>query len=148
MKKKQFGLSGEVVNCIFVSFCFCYFWFIWFVFVLIFCFNLFVFCLFVGVRVCVFVFLYVVVLFCFVCLFFPLNLTLGQISQTDFFFFHISSFMQPSIGILNSRSSRVVKDSTPSRRRILRYINFGIGESSPILFLDTVNLNLIIFEAW
>ena len=69
-KKKQFGLSGEVVNCIFVRFCFCYFRFIWFVFVLIFCFNLFVFCLFVGVRVFVFVFLYVVVLFCFVCFFF------------------------------------------------------------------------------
>ena len=42
--------------------------------------------------------------------------------------------MQPSIGTLDSPSSRVVKDSTPSRRRILRYINFGIGESSPILF--------------
>ena len=136
------------MNCIFVRFCFCYFRFTWFVFVLIFCFNLFVFCLFVGVRVFVFVF-FVCCCFVLFCLFFfPLNLTLGQISQTDFFFFHISSFMQPSIGILNSRSSRVVKDSTPSRRRILGYINFGIGESSPILFLDTVNLNLIIFEAW
>ena len=42
--------------------------------------------------------------------------------------------MQPSMGTLNSPSLRVVKDSTPSRRRILRYINFGIGESSRILF--------------
>ena len=41
--------------------------------------------------------------------------------------------MQPSMGTLNFPSSRIVKDSTPSRRRILRYINFGIGESSPIL---------------
>ena len=57
-------------------------------------------------------------------------------------------FMQPSMGTLNSPSSRVVKDSTPSWRRILRYINFEIGESSPILFLDMVNLHLIIFEAW
>ena len=56
--------------------------------------------------------------------------------------------MQPSMGTLNSPSSRVVKDSTPSRRRILRYINFGIGESSPILFLDMMNLHLIIFEAF
>ena len=56
--------------------------------------------------------------------------------------------MQPLIGTLNSSSSRVVKDSTPSRRRILRYINFGIGESSPILFLDMMNLHLIIFKAW
>ena len=56
--------------------------------------------------------------------------------------------MQPSMGTLNSLSSRVVKDSTPSRRRILRYIIFGIGESSPILFLDMMNLHLITFEAW
>ena len=39
--------------------------------------------------------------------------------------------MQPSMGTLNSPSSRIVKDLTPSRRRILRYINFGIGESWP-----------------
>ena len=56
--------------------------------------------------------------------------------------------MQLSIGTLNSPSSRVVKDSTPSRRRILRYINFGIGESSPVLFLDMMNLHLIMFKAW
>ena len=31
--------------------------------------------------------------------------------------------------------------------RILRYINFGIGESSPILILDMMNLHLITFEA-
>ena len=36
--------------------------------------------------------------------------------------------MQSSIGTLNSLSSRIVKDSTPSPRRILRYIIFGIGE--------------------
>ena len=59
-----------------------------------------------------------------------------------------SLLMQPSMGTLNSPSSRVVKDSTPSRRRILRYINFGIGESSPILFLGMVNFHLIIFETW
>ena len=51
--------------------------------------------------------------------------------------------MQPSMGTLNSPSSRVIKDSTPSQRQILRYINFGIGESSIILFLDMVNLHLI-----
>ena len=56
--------------------------------------------------------------------------------------------MQPSMGTLNSPSSRVVKDSTPSPRRILRYINFGIGGSSPILILDMMNLHLILFEAW
>ena len=33
------------------------------------------------------------------------------------------------MGTLNSPSSRVVIDLTPSRRRILRYKNFGIGES-------------------
>ena len=37
-------------------------------------------------------------------------------------------FMQPSIGILNSPSSSVVKDSTPSRRRFSKSINFGIGD--------------------
>ena len=47
--------------------------------------------------------------------------------------------MQPSMGTLNSPSSRVVKDSTPPRHRILRYINVGIGASSPVLFLDMVN---------
>ena len=52
------------------------------------------------------------------------------------------------MGTLNSPSSRVVKDSTPSRQRILRCINFGIGESSPNLHLDIVNLYLMIFEAW
>ena len=35
-----------------------------------------------------------------------------------------------------------------SRRRILRYINFEFGESSPYLFSDMVNLPLVIFEAW
>ena len=33
--------------------------------------------------------------------------------------------MQPSMANLNSPSSRIVKDSTPFRRRILRCINFG-----------------------
>ena len=42
--------------------------------------------------------------------------------------------------------SRVVNDSTPSRHRILRYINFGIGESSPYLFLNMLNLYLVKFE--
>ena len=50
--------------------------------------------------------------------------------------------MQPSMGILNSPSSRIVKDSTPSRRRILRYINFifGHGESSPNNIWSMANL--------
>ena len=48
--------------------------------------------------------------------------------------------MQPSMGTLNSPSSRVVKDSTASRSRILMCINFGIGESSPNLFLNMMNL--------
>ena len=55
--------------------------------------------------------------------------------------------MQLSMGTLNSPSSRIVKDLTLSRRQILRYINFGIGESWPISFLDLVNLHLITFEA-
>ena len=38
--------------------------------------------------------------------------------------------MQP-MGTMNSPSSGVVKNSTPSRRLILRCIDFGIGESSP-----------------
>ena len=42
----------------------------------------------------------------------------------------------------------LLKGRQKIRRRILRYINFSIGESSPILFLNMVNLNLIIFEAW
>ena len=47
---------------------------------------------------------------------------------------------------LNSPSSRVVKDSTPFRRRILRCKNFRKGESWPSLFLDVVNLYLIKFR--
>ena len=58
--------------------------------------------------------------------------------------------MQPSMHAnLNSPSSRVVKDSTPSRRRILRCKNFGNRESSPTLFLNVVNLYLIkSYERW
>ena len=69
--------------------------------------------------------------------------------------------MQPSIGTLNSPSSRIVKDSTPSRRRILRfdavstsnlevykfgdwwiltYFIFGHGESSLNNIWSMVNL--------
>ena len=44
--------------------------------------------------------------------------------------------MQPSMGTLNTPSSRVVKDSTPSQRRILRCIKFGISESSPNWFFE------------
>ena len=55
-------------------------------------------------------------------------------------------FMQPSMANLNSPSSRVVKDSTPFRRRILRCKNLGKGESWPSLFLDVVNLYLIKFR--
>ena len=55
-------------------------------------------------------------------------------------------FMQPSMANLNSPSSRVVKDSTPFRRRIFRCKNFGKGESWPSLFLDVVNLYLIKFR--
>ena len=58
------------------------------------------------------------------------------------------TFMQPSMGTLNSPSSRVIKDLTPSRRWILRYVHFVIGKSSPILFLNMMNLHLKIFEAW
>ena len=47
----------------------------------------------------------------------------------------LSLIMQPSMGTLNSPSSRIVKDLTPSRRRILRCINFDICESSSNLFL-------------
>ena len=60
--------------------------------------------------------------------------------------FHFSNtqnpwqFMQPSMANLNSPSSRVVKYSAPFRRRILRCINFGNGESSTNPFLDVVNL--------
>ena len=54
--------------------------------------------------------------------------------------------MQPSMANLNSPSSRVVKDSTPFRRRILRCKNFGKGESWPSLFLDVVNLYLMKFR--
>ena len=54
--------------------------------------------------------------------------------------------MQPSMGTLNSPSSRVVKDLTPSQRQILRCINLGISESSPNLFLNMVNLYLVKFE--
>ena len=59
--------------------------------------------------------------------------------------------MQPSMGTLNSPSSTVVEDSTPSRRWILRYINFRYwwiltffifrhGESSPNNIWSMVNL--------
>ena len=57
-----------------------------------------------------------------------------------------SSLMQPSMANLNSPSSRVVKDSTPFRRRILRCKNFGKGESWPSFFLDEVNLYLMKFR--
>ena len=55
------------------------------------------------------------------------ELLLSAICQLYFDKMHI--LMQPSMGTLNSPSSRIVKDSTPSRCRILRYINFGIDES-------------------
>ena len=55
--------------------------------------------------------------------------------------------MQPSMSTLNSPSSRIVKDSTQSRRRILRCLDFSIGESSPNLFLNMVNIYLVRFEA-
>ena len=59
------------------------------------------------------------------------------------------TFMQPSMANLNSPSSRIVKDATPFRRRILRCINFGNSESSPNNFLNVVNLYLIKFkEMW
>ena len=51
------------------------------------------------------------------------------------------------MGTLNS-PSRVVNNSMPSQHRILRCINFGIGESSPYLFLNMSNLYLVKFEAW
>ena len=54
--------------------------------------------------------------------------------------------MQLSMANLNSPSSRVVKDSTPFRRRILRCKHFGNGESSPSLFWDVVNLYIIEFK--
>ena len=50
-------------------------------------------------------------------------------------------------GTLIPPSSRVVKDSTPSRHRILRCINFGIGGSLANLFLNMVNLYLVKIEA-
>ena len=73
---------------------------------------------------------------------------------------HLFILMQPSMGTLNSPASRF-KDSTPSRRRILRYINFGIsesfifrlGESSPNNIWITVRFVVLLFslfesESW
>ena len=54
----------------------------------------------------------------------------------------VYKLMQPSKGTLNS--PRVVKDSTPSRRRILRCISLRIGESSPNLIFAAVNLDPIV----
>ena len=62
------------------------------------------------------------------------------------YIFKDNILMQPSMANLNSPSSRVVKDSTLFRRRILRCINFGNGESSPNQFLDVVKLYLIKFK--
>ena len=64
--------------------------------------------------------------------------------------------MQPSMCTLNSPSSRFVKDSTRSRRQILRYMNFrdwwilthflfGLRESSPNNIWSTVNLEQTFF---
>ena len=83
-----------------------------------------------------------------------LNPTLAKswIRKLTYFFFLLTglpiswSLMQPSMANLNSPSSRVVKDSTPFRRRILRCKNFGKGESWPSLFLDEVNLYLMKFR--
>ena len=61
-------------------------------------------------------------------------------------FLNDKAFMQPSMGTLNS-PSRVVKDSTPSRRRILRCKKNAIGESSFNLFLSTVNLKQVKYKA-
>ena len=58
-----------------------------------------------------------------------------------------NAFMQPSMGILDSLSSRVIKDLTLSRRQIFRCINFGVGESSRNLYLNMMNLYLVKFEA-
>ena len=67
-------------------------------------------------------------------------------NQSHFTYKNFQNFMQPSMANLNSPSSRVVKDSTPFRRRILRCKNFGKGESWPSLFLDVVNLYLMKFR--
>ena len=55
--------------------------------------------------------------------------------------------MQPSLGTLNSPPSRVVKDSTPFRRRILKCLNVGTGEYSPNLFLNMMNPYLVKLES-
>ena len=47
---------------------------------------------------------------------------------------NIEFVMQVSMANLNLPFSRVVKDSMPSRRRIMKCLNFGNGESSPNLF--------------
>ena len=81
--------------------------------------------------------------------FIDINFNLCEIKQRTNKLVFVSSLMQPSMANLNSPSSRIVKDATPFRRRILRCINFGNGESSPNNFLDEVNLYLIKFkERW
>ena len=53
-----------------------------------------------------------------------------QVHQSPYCNFRRDDLMQPSIGILNSPTSRFVKDSTSSsRHRILRSTIFRIGES-------------------
>ena len=72
-----------------------------------------------------------------------------HLQKTGYALRELNILMQPSMANLNSPSSRIVKDSTPFRRLILRCINFGNGESSPYHFLDLVNLYLIKFkELW
>ena len=65
-----------------------------------------------------------------------------NVNQHEFY-----CFMQPSIDILNTPSSRVLKDSVPLQCQILRCTNFGICESSTNLFLLMMKLYLKIFQA-
>ena len=60
--------------------------------------------------------------------------------------FELLGFNAAVNGKLKLTLLKVVKDSTPFRRRILRCKNFGNGESSPSLFLDVVSLYLLKFR--
>ena len=76
------------------------------------------------------------------------SLTYRKIAQ--YWAKYTQHFMQPSMGILNSPTSRFAKDSTPSTSNlevykfrdwwILTYFIFALGESSPNNIWSTVNL--------
>ena len=77
----------------------------------------------------------------------PLKFREGGTRNMSTIYAAVNGYLELTLLKDRQRFDTISTSNLEGRRRILRCINFDIGESSPNLFLNMMNLYLVKFEA-